>query len=61
MGESLIWQPAIYLANKFSLSLNVRNPYGVNGLSVSSIRADTNVFVRRIREDMRALAYRRVV
>ena len=23
MGESLIWQPAIYLANKFSLSLNV--------------------------------------
>jgi len=22
MGESLIWQPAIYLANKFSLSLS---------------------------------------
>jgi len=23
MGESLIWQPAIYLANKFSLSLSL--------------------------------------
>ena len=41
MGESLIWQPAIYLADKFSLSQN--------RLSVRTVRV--RYFIVRTRSD----------